>query len=102
MVIFLQYNYNRNGRICSLLKSAPRCENVSFCKLIEKWLTVPYSEGTAHLWLGIAPNGKPYTSQKPLIFDTGIYEFLRRTEVNPSHCAPQIILEDIQAYYVAN
>ena len=74
----------------------------SFCKLIEKWLTVPYSEGTAHLWLGIAPNGKPYTGQKPLIFDTGIYEFLRRTEVNPSHCAPQTILEDIQAYYIAN
>jgi len=74
----------------------------SLCLLIEKWLTVPYTEGTAHLWHGIAPNGKPYKSLHPLIFDTGIYEFLRRTEVNPSHCAPQTILEDIRIYYEAN
>lgn len=74
----------------------------SFCLLIEKWLTVPYVDGTAHLWQGIAPNGKPYSTQHPLIFDTGIYEFLRRTEVNPSHCAPQTILEDIRIYYEAN
>ena len=59
-------------------------------------------DGTAHLWQGIAPNGKPYSTQHPLIFDTGIYEFLRRTEVNPSHCAPQTILEDIRIYYEAN
>ena len=74
----------------------------SLSALIEKWLTVPYTEGTAHLWQGIAPNGKPYSTQHPLIFDTGIYEFLRRTEVNPSHCAPQTILEDIRIYYEAN
>ena len=70
--------------------------------LIEKWMTVSYSEGSAQLWKGISPIGKPYDTQRPLIFDTGIYEFLRRAEVNPSHCAPQIILEDIQTYYEAH
>jgi hypothetical protein len=74
----------------------------SLCLLIEKWMTVSYSEGSAQLWKGISPIGKPYDTQRPLIFDTGIYEFLRRAEVNPSHCAPQIILEDIQTYYEAH
>jgi hypothetical protein len=71
----------------------------SLCLLIEKWMTVSYSEGTAHLWYGISATGRPFLNQQKLMFDTGIYEFLRRTEVNPSHCAPQKILEDIQTYY---
>jgi len=71
----------------------------SLCLLIEKWMTVSYSEGTAHLWYGISAMGRPFLNQQKLMFDTGIYEFLRRTEVNPSHCAPQKILEDIQTYY---
>jgi serine/threonine protein kinase len=71
----------------------------SLCTLIEKWMTVSYSEGTAHLWKGLLTNGKPNDVARIPIFDTGIYEFLRRAEVNPSHCAPQMILEDIQVYY---
>jgi len=74
----------------------------SLCLLIEKWLTVSYSEGNAHLWYGISAAGRPFTSHQKLLFDTGIYEFLRRTEVNPNHCAPQKILDDIQVYYEAH
>ena len=69
------------------------------CKMIQQWLSIPCSDGLAHLMNGIAPNGKPYTFPKKILFDTGIYEFLRRAEVNPSHCAPQTILDDIRVYY---
>lgn len=73
----------------------------SLCEVIERWLTIHCSDGMAHLQNGIAPNGKPYTTPHKMIFDTGIYEFLRRTEVNPTHCSPQNILDDIDSY-IAN
>ena len=68
----------------------------SLCLLIEKWMTVSYSEGSAQLWKGISPIGKPYDTQRPLIFDTGIYEFLRRPDVDPTTCSPLAIFKACQ------
>jgi serine/threonine protein kinase len=72
----------------------------SMSSIIKKWLTISYSGGTANLMNGVEIDGKPNIEPKPLVFDTGIYEFLRREEVNPNHCSPQYILEDISSYYI--
>jgi serine/threonine protein kinase len=63
--------------------------------LIKKWMRVSYSGGEANLLYGVQEDGRPNGIPLKLKFDTGIYEFLRRSEVNPSHCSPQAVLEDI-------
>jgi serine/threonine protein kinase len=68
-------------------------------KLVKKWLTVNSSMGPVCLSYGLTEEGFPQKkSANPPIFNKGIYEFLRRTEVNPNHCSPKIILEDIKLF----
>lgn len=68
--------------------------------LFKKWLSVQYNEGEAKLVNGVHSDGRPHSSftQKPM-FNTGIYEFLRRPEVDPENATPEIILQDIHNFY---
>ena len=70
-------------------------------ELIRPWLQVSYKYGTANLMNGLTQKGYHYPSRIPkLVFDEGIYYFLRRPEVDPLHCSPESILGDIEAYRV--
>jgi len=67
--------------------------------LTKKWLTVKYEWGSANLLNGLSDRGQP--SLKPLSkieYNEGIYLFLRRPEVDPEHCSPSLILEDISVF----
>jgi serine/threonine protein kinase len=67
--------------------------------LVRKWLSVEYDNGIANLLNGLDEHGNP--SSKPMDkieYNEGIYIFLRRGEVDPEQCSPELILEDIRNY----
>jgi serine/threonine protein kinase len=64
--------------------------------LIKRWMTVSYSDGVAYLLNGVDRHGTPNRIRQKLKFDEGIYHFLRRPEVDPIHCSPGLILEEIK------
>jgi serine/threonine protein kinase len=67
--------------------------------LVRKWLSVEYDLGVANLLNGLDEHGNP--SSKPMAkieYNEGIYIFLRRSEVDPEQCSPELILEDIGNY----
>lgn len=57
---------------------------------LRKWLQVSWSGGTADVLHGFTKEGHPRraTAKGHPEFNTGIYEFLRRPEVDPPACAP--------------
>jgi len=67
--------------------------------MVRPWMKVSYKYGTADLLNGLSVNGRHNdTRAENIIFDEGIYIFLRRPEVDPIHCAPQNILKDINTF----
>jgi serine/threonine protein kinase len=69
--------------------------SVDLVSMIEGLMTVKYKYGYANLLNGLSPQGHHNIAPNKLVFDEGIYLFLRRPEVDPIHCSPQKILEDI-------
>ena len=68
-------------------------------KCVRKLMTVKYRFGTADLLLGVSTDGTPSLFQRGSVdFDEGIYLFLRRKEVDPYFCAPEIILKEIAEF----
>jgi serine/threonine protein kinase len=57
---------------------------------IREWLQIPWSGGVADALQGFTREGRPKTSGRNARpeYDAGIYQFLRRTEVDPVACAP--------------
>ena len=68
-------------------------------ELVKTWMCVPYKYGVANLLKGITLNGYPFDVRPdPIVFDEGIYHFLRRPEVDPLQCSPTRIMDDIAEY----
>jgi len=65
----------------------------SLFAVVRSWLQVPWSGGVADLMQGFTKEGRP--SVGPAEFHTGIYEFLRRPEVDPVTCAPLTVFRAI-------
>jgi hypothetical protein len=62
-------------------------------------MTVKYRFGSADLLLGVSTDGIPSLLRRTTVeFDEGIYLFLRRKEVDPYFCAPEIILKEIAEF----
>jgi serine/threonine protein kinase len=55
---------------------------------IHGWMQIPWSGGVANALAGFNKDGKPKTAAGPIEYDTGIYEFLRRPDVDPATCEP--------------
>lgn len=63
------------------------------CTEIRRWLQVEWSGGRADILHGFTKEGHPRRAGASGIpeFHTGIYEFLRRPEVDPPTCAPATV-----------
>lgn len=67
--------------------------------MIKPWFLVQYKYGTANLFNGVTQQGRHSNLRiQGLVYDEGIYLFLRRPEVDPVHCAPEVILKAIEDY----
>lgn len=60
---------------------------------VRTWLQIPWSGGIADGMHGFTKEGRPRRSGAAghPEYHTGIYEFLRRKDVDPQECAPQLI-----------
>jgi serine/threonine protein kinase len=61
--------------------------------LLRGWLQVSWTGGTADILHGFTKEGHPRRTgaKGPPEFNTGIYEFLRRPEVDPPTCGPSAV-----------
>lgn len=65
--------------------------------IVEQWMMIPWEKGIANLMNGLNSVGRPSDIRlNNLIFDEGIYIFLRKPEVDPNHCSPILVLEKIK------
>jgi serine/threonine protein kinase len=60
---------------------------------VRAWMQIPWTGGIADALFGFTKEGRPRRagSKGPAEYHTGIYEFLRRPDVDPTACAPQAI-----------
>lgn len=58
----------------------------ALCAEIRAWMQIPWSGGVANALKGFTKEGRPASGS--VCYDTGIYEFLRRSEVDPVSCEP--------------
>lgn len=63
---------------------------------VRRWLQIPWSGGMADGLHGFTREGRPRRAGATghPEYDTGIYEFLRRSEVDPSTCAPATVFRE--------
>lgn len=66
---------------------------------LRNWMQIPWSGGTADGLHGFTREGRPRRigASGPPEFHTGIYEFLRRPEVDPVACAPVTVFRSAAA-----
>jgi serine/threonine protein kinase len=62
---------------------------------VRSWMQIPWTGGIADGLGGFTKEGRPGGSQKPE-YNTGIYEFLRRPDVDPATCSPLAIFKACQ------
>jgi serine/threonine protein kinase len=55
---------------------------------VKGWMQISWSGGVANGLAGFSKDGKPKVAAGPIEYDTGIYEFLRRPDVDPVACEP--------------
>jgi len=68
-------------------------------QLVKPWMQVIYKHGVANLLNGVTSAGYHSETKIPnLVYDEGIYIFLRRPEVDPLQCSPANILADIETF----
>lgn len=58
---------------------------------VRGWLQIPWSGGTADAFHGFTREGRPRRASGTPAYDTGIYQFLRRPDVDPTACAPAAV-----------
>ena len=74
---------------------------VEAAALVRSWMQIPWSGGIANALNGFTKEGRPRTKGRgPPDFTTGIYEFLRREDVDPVTCAPAAIFKAIVSLQV--
>jgi hypothetical protein len=62
-------------------------------------MQIVYKYGVADLLNGVTNTGYHSDTKIPnLVYDEGIYLFLRRPEVDPLQCSPTNILKDIETF----
>jgi serine/threonine protein kinase len=63
---------------------------------VRSWMQIPWSGGVADGLHGFTKEGRPRRSGAAGVpeYHTGIYEFLRRSDVDPASCAPSSIFRE--------
>jgi hypothetical protein len=62
-------------------------------------MMIKYKHGVANLLNGLYENGSPSIVKLDKIeYNEGIYIFLKKEEVDPTHCGPKAILADLMNY----
>jgi hypothetical protein len=66
-------------------------------------MQIPWSGGVANALEGFTKEGRPRRigAKGPPEYNTGIYEFLRRPDVDPTMCSPIEIFKACQSLVVA-
>jgi hypothetical protein len=59
---------------------------------VRSWMQIPWSGGVADALNGFSKDGRPRSKGLP-DYHTGIYEFLRRPDVDPTTCAPLTVFK---------
>jgi serine/threonine protein kinase len=64
---------------------------------VRSWMQIPWSGGVADALHGFTKEGRPRRNgaKGHATYDTGIYEFLRRADVDPATCGPVAIFRAI-------
>jgi len=62
---------------------------------VRLWMHIPWSNGVADALYGFTKEGRPRRAgaKGPPEYHTGIYEFLRRPDVDPTTCAPLLVFK---------
>jgi len=65
---------------------------------VRSWMQISWDGGVADALYGFTKEGRPRRagSRGPPEYHTGIYEFLRRPDVDPTACAPQTVFKICQ------
>jgi serine/threonine protein kinase len=63
---------------------------------VKRWLQIPWSGGVADGFHGFGKDGRPRAVGAVGVaeYNTGIYEFLRRSEVDPVRCEPVTVFKE--------
>jgi hypothetical protein len=63
---------------------------------VKRWLQIPWSGGVADGFNGFGKDGRPRAVGAVGVaeYNTGIYEFLRRSEVDPVRCEPVTVFKE--------
>jgi hypothetical protein len=72
---------------------------VDVATAVKAWMQIPWSGGVADALAGFTKEGRPRrtgAAGKPE-YNTGIYEFLRRPDVDPTTCSPLTIFKACQS-----
>jgi len=66
---------------------------------ITKWMTLDYEGKTVNILNGVHADGTPSTVFPPIVvYNEGIYNFLRKPNIDPLSCSPKNILLEITNY----
>jgi serine/threonine protein kinase len=70
---------------------------------VRSWMQIPWSGGVADGLHGFTKEGRPRRSGATGIpeYHTGIYEFLRRPDVDPAACAPVSVFRECARLYLS-
>ena len=70
---------------------------------VREWIQIPWTGGVADAIHGFTKEGRPRRkgSKGPPEYHTGIYEFLRRPDVDPKACSPITIFKNCQSLNTA-
>jgi hypothetical protein len=65
---------------------------------VHEWMRIPWTGGVADALHGFTKEGRPRRegSKGSPEYHTGIYEFLRRPDVDPTTCAPAAVFKRCQ------
>jgi serine/threonine protein kinase len=68
---------------------------------VRRWMQIPWSGGVADALHGFTKEGRPRRTGARGVpeYNTGIYEFLRRVDVDPAACAPMSIFQECMRLY---
>jgi serine/threonine protein kinase len=66
---------------------------------VKSWMQIPWSGGIADGLVGFTKEGRPRRTgaKGPPEYHTGIYEFLRRADVDPTACGPLTLFQSCQS-----
>jgi serine/threonine protein kinase len=68
---------------------------------VHEWVMIPWQGGVADALQGFTKEGRPRKRGSPE-YNTGIYEFLRRPDVDPIACSPLVVYKACHSLNVAH